>query len=102
SLLPNPYFHYFPTRRSSDLLFCDCRSARYAQNLPNLARIPPRNEAKPGGGSLGLSRIHHSRKPSLDQADACVSCHFRHRLERHRDRKSTRLNSSHGSISYAV
>src|SRR5438128_5729688 len=24
------------------------------------------------------------------------------RLERHRDRKSTRLNSSHGSISYAV
>jgi hypothetical protein len=31
-----------------------------------------------------LSRIHHSRKPSLDPAHACVSCHFRYHAEQHR------------------
>src|SRR5689334_23648605 len=36
------------------------------------------------------------------EADRAIAAQGRHGLVEHRDRKSTRLNSSHSSISYAV
>src|SRR5207245_4461023 len=62
----------FPTRRSSDLL----RDARVR-----------------GNGLAGIQRRHEVRVTGPQQLDRFVV---------HQDRKSTRLNSSHGSISYAV
>src|SRR2546422_3285897 len=48
-------------------------------------------------GSQGGAPAHHTRQLN----DVRVRAH-RVRLRAHRDRKSTRLNSSHGYISYAV
>src|SRR5436309_14919889 len=72
---PPLYLHSFPTRRSSDLY------QRYSTNLAlaELDRLPP-----------GLRRAGRGRR--LPAA----------RRRRPRDRKSTRLNSSHVKISYAV
>src|SRR5699024_12866479 len=64
--------HSFPTRRSSDLIKRDSK--------------------------LSLSSILYLRRRFFLLS-------YKHRAERHRraqDRKSTRLNSSHVSISYAV
>src|SRR5207245_3511269 len=74
--------HSFPTRRSSDLI--DGHGDR---------EEPPRRQAGgPGGGPAGrvpaAAPRHHHRQGAVAAAG--------------RDRKSTRLNSSHGSISYAV
>src|SRR5699024_11620526 len=76
---PDP--HSFPTRRSSDLPF----SRSYGVILPSsLTRVVPL--------TLGFS----PRLPvSVCGTGTCTA-------NRHRDRKSTRLNSSHVSISYAV
>src|SRR5207245_9469207 len=65
----------FPTRRSSDLC------ARH------LARPPPQH---PAGPPRAPPRKAARRPPGTPDPP------------RGRDRKSTRLNSSHGSISYAV
>src|SRR5699024_11356098 len=84
---PHRHIHSFPTRRSSDLL---------------------RDEP------LDLFVLFSSLSATLGnagQADYCAAGAFqdgyailRERLREHgaRDRKSTRLNSSHASISYAV
>src|SRR5207245_6783047 len=93
------YPHSFPTRRSSDLMA--------------YALLP-----KPDGGgyfsSLYLKRQTERRRLSLDSKQTKQSKHRKYSmpnmgsLEKGRapstrqDRKSTRLNSSHGSISYAV
>src|SRR5207245_9525979 len=66
--------HFFPTRRSSDLQGSPGRDPA----LHGRHRWPPH-----GGGA----RVH-------------LGPHGR--ASRPQDRKSTRLNSSHGSISYAV
>src|SRR5437762_4847132 len=67
--------HSFPTRRSSDLTRARCglRSREF------LARAPPAARERAGG----LPRLSAPPDPA-------------------RDRKSTRLNSSHRCISYAV
>src|SRR5207245_6674569 len=78
--------HSFPTRRSSDLLL------RHAPDdvdpepavLEPLLRHPLRN-----------ARDHEGRTDAHGSALSVVGV-------RVQDRKSTRLNSSHGSISYAV
>src|SRR5207245_10648957 len=86
--LPHHSLHSFPTRRSSDL-FIRRDLFRY--------RSQRRPDCHPSGGlfvltffSLGivleLSYLNHKPKE----------------LRTHADRRSTRLNSSHGSISYAV
>src|SRR5690242_21043833 len=76
----NRALHSFPTRRSSDLQpRRHCPRRRQPARQADRAR-PPRScrvrERKARGGA--------------------------HRTRRSRDRKSTRLNSSHMSISYAV
>src|SRR5690348_18392365 len=71
------YLHSFPTRRSSDLDLSGFSSAR--RSFPCLTAQRRAEEAR--------------RSPQVDCA---------RRLSRLADRKSTRLNSSHPSISYAV
>src|SRR5438309_6037614 len=68
--------HSFPTRRSSDL----------AKTLPTPSHppLPRKTRFVNGGGGEGEGRVFASLR------------------EGERDRKSTRLNSSHSSISYAV
>src|SRR5439155_25191170 len=69
------YLHSFPTRRSSDL--CACSIERCRRSRPIRARC--------GRGSTRSS-----------------GCGRRSPPRRREDRKSTRLNSSHVAISYAV
>src|SRR5207245_9190757 len=67
--------HSFPTRRSSDL-------------------------TSPASDAAGCSRSSSPRSRSARRSDtSSVGWSCRRPLQ---DRKSTRLNSSHGSISYAV
>src|SRR5207245_9732008 len=102
-LLPTPTRHHlFPTRRSSDLIrehhgdvkrFADVsRSTEARQHLPLSIGLLHVN-ALTGVGRL---RIPPAVRGIHQQPDVggCVSAVG--------DRKSTRLNSSHGSISYAV
>src|SRR5207245_5860466 len=75
--------HSFPTRRSSDL----CPSDRVgAAGGVRRVRIP-----------LHSRRVRRDHPP--DRRDRAPA---RRGPDLDRDRKSTRLNSSHGSISYAV
>src|SRR5207249_8097629 len=77
--------HSFPTRRSSDLR----EPVRVeARQQAMLQRPPPDPYAKRLVGGEALAR-----RPVAHELDA---------LEQSQDRKSTRLNSSHVSISYAV
>src|SRR5207302_11217729 len=80
---PHP-LHSFPTRRSSDLPHPGCAGLLHAQRFAAVA-------------DLGRNRLHGYCDHRADGA-------FRepHRDDRNRDRKSTRLNSSHVKISYAV
>src|SRR2546422_3555556 len=71
-----------------------------AETRPNLEPIPRRD---PGRLKLGLVRLVHRNireeghvVPGPDRLQVCFQCRTA------RDRKSTRLNSSHGYISYAV
>src|SRR5699024_11539531 len=83
SAAPPPDLPSSPTRRSSDL-FCPIASVAYppraARGRRGAARSPPHR--LPDGRRGGPRRVAPGR--------------------RERDRKSTRLNSSHVSISYAV
>src|SRR5690606_41136780 len=86
---PLPHLHSFPTRRSSDL---QLRSGGPARRAARRADDGARTE----------------RDPRPDQPAACTRRTRRGRqLREHAavlrtDRKSTRLNSSHVKISYAV
>src|SRR5947209_10130816 len=74
------HFPSFPTRRSSDLeLFSNLGRARESQDLDDR-----RAEEMPG-------YLHRNAKDEID-----------HAVRDTRDRKSTRLNSSHANISYAA
>src|SRR5690606_39955044 len=80
--------HSFPTRRSSDL----CTGGNRRGAHPGRRRSPAstRREGLRGPWSRGIPT---KRQPSQRRAA---------RGRRRRDRKSTRLNSSHVEISYAV
>src|SRR5207249_10732651 len=68
--------HSFPTRRSSDLRWCSAGGSRPKSARSSCGRwTPPARRCTGGAGTNGHSTL---------------------------DRKSTRLNSSHVSISYAV
>src|SRR5699024_11963444 len=94
SLGVHPHLHSFPTRRSSDLAglaadYRQCRGALRGEDVPDQQR--QRGRQRPflrqhladlvGGFLAALDRIDGAERG---------------------DRKSTRLNSSHVSISYAV
>src|SRR5690625_5771752 len=79
--------HSFPTRRSSDLVYCHPRITLYTLNFT-------RNENVKLASHLNLTfgtNFVVSNHPDGKGRDNKV-----------RDRKSTRLNSSHVAISYAV
>src|SRR5207245_9779963 len=81
SHLPHRPPHSFPTRRSSDL------------NAPDIVVALHWSPDKSSNGTPGLVFCDESgRKPGQGM----------HVTLSQLDRKSTRLNSSHGSISYAV
>src|SRR5690606_41222896 len=73
----------FPTRRSSDLV----------------AACPPRSRRRVRGARPAAD---HSVGVGRDHPRGGAGANYRRRSDQHPDRKSTRLNSSHVKISYAV
>src|SRR5690348_18208841 len=80
-----PYTTLFRSREVlTDFILID-RVLRFAQHVVVIREIPS-IESRIGGA--GILRFERGKRRDF--------------LTRHRDRKSTRLNSSHPSISYAV
>src|SRR5690606_41422479 len=79
--------HSFPTRRSSDL-------------RPEAPAVQPRRAGAGPHGAGGQGRAVDGAEAGADRAGSCGG--GRVRRARRSDRKSTRLNSSHVKISYAV
>src|SRR5438132_8611684 len=75
------YLHSFPTRRSSDLTSTDLPRNLTLDAALRWVDSPHINNGPAGGPVVGIVRRIHPAQ---------------------RDRKSTRLNSSHTVISYAV
>src|SRR5207245_10810218 len=90
------HLHPFPTRRSSDLVRLAVAAAHHAV---------AEGDADPGAGP---GHLRHRVLPlpleaaTGDEKVATAEAKRPRRPAPVRDRKSTRLNSSHGSISYAV
>src|SRR5207245_11748095 len=82
----------FPTRRSSDLDW-----KQYVSALVDVGKLAHK---------ISQTRNYDAFMEISEKLnDACANCHKVYRDKggtEGRDRKSTRLNSSHGSISYAV
>src|SRR5207249_10922363 len=94
---PHHAVHSFPTRRSSDLE----RDALGGRAVEREARLVELNPGGAGGGEARQDlRVH--RQQRVQQREAVEPRGARLAQEQERDRKSTRLNSSHVSISYAV
>src|SRR5699024_12410028 len=85
----------FPTRRSSDLVH------HRGQGLHSrtAARKTRLRQGAPVGSGQGPLRWAEASPAAPAAAHGRTQCHHPRRTE---DRKSTRLNSSHVSISYAV
>src|SRR5207245_11230494 len=82
-----PFPLYFPTQRSSDLVdFSDQR------HEPRPSELRP--EAGRAGSHIGSHQHYRRRAAGSTQGAKSTGPE--------RDRKRTRLNSSHGSMSYAV
>src|SRR5207249_7201072 len=92
---PPPHLPSFPTRRSSDLFRFGKTSAQFAEDLSKLEN--PLLAGKPPRRAQGAARKAFTAPRRVPQRDGIVR-----RIETDLDRKSTRLNSSHVSISYAV
>src|SRR5699024_11508169 len=97
SLPPPP----FPTRRASELL--SAIRAPSPSRGPGSSSPPPSLLAQPPG-STQVGVISLRPCPDLDlnafREDIEVDCRIEKRRNDYLDRKSTRLNSSHVSISY--
>src|SRR5207245_6989637 len=89
---PPRLLHSFPTRRSSDLSIEMPCSAMSAEQISALAKIP----------MLVMFGDHLGDVQAAGPANWNASFEGCQKFVRQVDRKSTRLNSSHGSISYAV
>src|SRR5207248_8540992 len=86
---PDPrHLHSFPTRRSSDLPPRGCRPKSAGNALDN-------SDLDHSASMAPHSQRRVNRRTILDLSAAATPCSLR-------DRKSTRLNSSHRTISYAV
>src|SRR5205085_11228471 len=100
--LPHPHLHSFPTRRSSDLgAICMKRNfipaILFALSLcrPTFAITTPPIEGSPVDTAQKIVRTAGEKMVAKEWKEAAA-------LNWRRDRKSTRLNSSHSQISYAV
>src|SRR5207244_11785928 len=90
----------FPTRRSSDLK-CeqhDCLPQNHANNIPSTCTKGHSNTDLILAGHYDVR--NHTIEPNHGQQSG--QCTEKAREQSHQDRKSTRLNSSHQIISYAV
>src|SRR5699024_11441604 len=84
------HLHSFPTRRSSDL---PNNEADYPWQIDNLAQAPTQLQ----------ELVDYARRFSITMRGAALTYNLLLARKSHQeDRKSTRLNSSHVSISYAV
>src|SRR5204863_9316413 len=87
--------HSFPTRRSSDLSITETNAdftANFAVTL---------DQAVQGGFDVAIS-ASNGTAGSSDYTLNTTTLHFAGTVGESQDRKSTRLNSSHVEISYAV
>src|SRR5262245_23060218 len=92
--------HPFPTRRSSDLRSSPTRPSSHAA-----AGMPPALAAACAAAVHSAIASSAFFAPSADfpaSYNVCTASDIAGRVRRPRDRKSTRLNSSHLGISYAV
>src|SRR5438309_7472668 len=86
-----PRLPTFPTRRSSDLVVCG--TERQADILQAVLQLEPGRLVALFGDQLAVVLVDRRAEQPAD---------LRELRQADRDRKSTRLNSSHSSISYAV
>src|SRR5207244_12039949 len=93
-----PHLPSFPTRRSSDLVSCEAQCGAKS-------RFPPESRSYVAAllrHRRNVTLLSRQDRPRLD-SDLPASVHTdRDTPLSSRDRKSTRLNSSHQIISYAV
>src|SRR5207245_9869228 len=101
-LSPSPTLHSFPTRRSSDLIHIDRQrreGAQRAEDEEELERPSGRRRYFP---HMRLADVGGSPRAQVPRrAPNPHAGLFSGSPMKMLDRKSTRLNSSHGSISYA-
>src|SRR5207249_11624645 len=88
---PHPALHSFPTRRSSDLAV-----------RPRRHRVDRDAVARPGRAALPVLRTLRRMSAPTPRLSRATRLQGEAGARLPRDRKSTRLNSSHVSISYAV
>src|SRR5690606_40870382 len=90
----HPDLHAFPTRRSSDLLGLQLGAFELLGARPHLEGVDRGLAAD--NDLVDASFEVHRRGGGLAEVEDLLA------VESHGDRKSTRLNSSHVKISYAV
>src|SRR2546430_10822403 len=91
----SPFFFFFNDTATTEIYTLSLHDALpiCGENSPGCGEFPGHGDSRPG--------IDRDRSFSISRrADARTDRESRHR--RSRDRKSTRLNSSHSQISYAV
>src|SRR5207245_8619091 len=96
-LLPPRPPHPFPTRRSSDL----CEGQPPGGERLEPLRLVRRDEERVPLAKLGELPVEEGHSFGVEPCVRLVEDE-QPRVMQQKDRKSTRLNSSHGSISYAV
>src|SRR5207249_7467010 len=101
---PVPFrtLHSFPTRRSSDLV-----APRRIRRIGRTKFCGPQDNSLPVAQShsipcLRQTRRHNERMQTQPSTAFGFEAFWNGLKPKHKDRKSTRLNSSHVSISYAV
>src|SRR5207244_6734447 len=93
--------HSFPTRRSSDLVF-DIRLCGTFENSPTITDGPVMRFSTPAliyGQEEKRNKYWRVLEGLRFRINSILNTHY---YALRRDRKSTRLNSSHQIISYAV
>src|SRR5690606_40407434 len=89
-----PIRHSFPTRRSSDL-----RPYDHVPSVAAFRRVRPHHHSVVDDNMIGILNRGVASLETASYPDTAASGRARCV---HQDRKSTRLNSSHVKISYAV
>src|SRR5207253_9167865 len=95
------HLHSFPTRRSSDLLAKELKDAGF-EVTENVGGHGVVAVLKNGKGPTVLVRADMDALPIVERTGLPYASKVRTRGPTGEDRKSTRLNSSHVAISYAV
>src|SRR5207244_10993656 len=97
-----PYHHTFPTRRSSDLVMVFSKSQIDAYNAAHPGHNVRVYVVEDDDTACQIKTSADAWKKALDAVDGANQLLTAGKDTTSRDRKSTRLNSSHQIISYAV